>query len=103
MGFGGSTAAMITSLKNNSRRNKREAFEGWTTSDNESTGIKIAPVSEEQLQEIRDKLKRERKKENIRIILIAISSILLTILFIKFLFFYFENPTGISDKFLYKQ
>ncbi|MBQ0736293.1 hypothetical protein [Aquimarina celericrescens] len=61
MGFGGATAAMITSLKNNSRRNKREAFDGWTTSDKESQGIKVAPVSEDSLAKIREKLKRQRK------------------------------------------
>ncbi len=61
MGFGGSTAAMITSLKNNNRRNKREAFEGWTGFDKESQGIKIEPISEELLQEIRDTLQRQRQ------------------------------------------
>ncbi len=61
MGFGGATAAMITSLKNNSRRNKREAFDGWTTSDKESQGVKIEPISEDALAKIRDKLKRQRK------------------------------------------
>jgi len=49
MGFGGATAAMITSLKNNNRRNKREAFDGWTSSSKTSQGIKIEPVSEETL------------------------------------------------------
>ncbi len=61
MGFGGATAAMITSLKNNSRRNKREVFDGWTTSDKESQGVKIEPISEDALTKIRDKLKRQRK------------------------------------------
>jgi len=61
MGFGGSTAAMITSLKNNNRRVKREAFDGWKPSDKESQGIKVEPVSEEVLQEIRDLLKRQRQ------------------------------------------
>ena len=61
MGFGGATAAMIASLKNNNRRSKREAFDGWITSDKESKGIKVEHVSEERLQEIRDKLRKERK------------------------------------------
>lgn len=78
MGFGGSTAAMITSLKNNSRRNKREAYDGWTASDSDSQGIKIEPVSEEVLQEIRDKLKRQRKDLFIRR-LIGFSLVLLLI------------------------
>ncbi len=61
MGFGGATAAMIASLKNNSRRNKREAFDGWTTSDKESQGVKIELVSEDALAKIREKLKKQRK------------------------------------------
>ncbi len=61
MGFGGSTAAMITSLKNNSRRNKREAFDGWVALDKESQGIKIEPISEDSLAKIREKLKKQRK------------------------------------------
>ncbi len=62
MGFGGAAAAMITSLKNNDRRNKREAFDGsWTGTDEKSEAIKVEPVSEELLQEIRDKLKNQRR------------------------------------------
>ncbi len=61
MGFGGATAAMIASLKNNSRRNKREAFDGWTTSDKESQGVKIELVSEDALAKIREKLKKQRR------------------------------------------
>ncbi|WP_109301537.1 hypothetical protein [Aquimarina sp. AU474] len=53
-------AAMITSIKFNDRRNKRDAFDGWTPSDKESQGIKVEPVSEETLQKIRVKLKRQR-------------------------------------------
>ncbi len=54
-------AAMITSIKFNDRRNKREAFDGWISSDKESQGIKIEPVSEKVLQEIRDKLEKQRR------------------------------------------
>ncbi len=50
-------AAMIASIRFNDRRSKREAFEGWTPSNKESKGIKIEPVSEEVLQEIRNRLK----------------------------------------------
>jgi len=68
MGFGGATAAMITSLKNNSRRNKREAFDGWTSSDKESQGIKVEPVSEEVLEEIRTKIQKQNRLTTIKII-----------------------------------
>ncbi|WP_103069887.1 hypothetical protein [Aquimarina sediminis] len=103
MGFGGSVAAMITSLKNNSRRSKREAFDGWTERDQESQGIKVEPVSEEQLQEIRDKLKKQRKKERIKMSLAVLLGIIIAILFIYYSFAYFENDPGISDDFLYRQ
>ncbi|MBQ4818744.1 hypothetical protein [Aquimarina sp. MMG016] len=56
-----SIAAMIASIKFNDRRNKRDAFShinGHT--DTKSQGIKVEPVSEETLQEIRDKLKKQR-------------------------------------------
>ena len=102
MGFGGSTAAMLASLKNNNRRSKREAFDGWTTSNGESQGIKKEPVSEEVLQQIRNRARKQQQKENIKNGIILTMSIIATILFIKFLFYYFENPTGISDAFLYK-
>lgn len=100
MGFGGATAAMITSLKNNNRRNKREAFDGWTSSSKTSQGIKIEPVSEETLQKIRSKLKRQTTIINLGIIIL---SIVISIIIIYFLFSYFENDPGISDDFLYKQ
>ncbi|MHA7055938.1 hypothetical protein ACWGOQ_0001865 [Aquimarina sp. M1] len=56
-----SIAAMITSIKFNDRRNKREAFSAISgTTDTKSQGVQIEPVSEETLQEIRDKLKKQR-------------------------------------------
>lgn len=62
MGFGGAALAMITSLKNNSRRNKREAFEGMATgTDLESQGVPIEPITEEALQEIQKKLKQQQQ------------------------------------------
>ncbi len=61
MGGEGAMMQAIHSLRNNSRRNKREAFEGWTGFDEASQGIKIEPVSEEVLQGIRDKLKMQRQ------------------------------------------
>ncbi|AXT61254.1 hypothetical protein D1816_13160 [Aquimarina sp. AD10] len=54
-------AAMITSIKFNDRRNKREVFSRVNGNTNtENLGIKLVPVSEETLQEIRNKLKKQR-------------------------------------------
>jgi len=56
-----SIAAMVASIKFNDRRNKRDAFSTISgTTDTESQGVKIEAVSEERLQEIRDKLKKQR-------------------------------------------
>ncbi|WP_299312381.1 hypothetical protein [uncultured Aquimarina sp.] len=79
MGFGGATAAMITSLKNNSRRNRREAFDGWTSSDKESQGIKVEPVSEEVLKEIRTKIQKQNRLTTIKIIAVFSIAIIATI------------------------
>ncbi|WP_298314211.1 hypothetical protein [uncultured Aquimarina sp.] len=77
MGFGGAQG-MITSLKNNSRRNKREAFDGWTSSDKESNGIKIEPVSEEILTEIRNKIQKQNRITTIKIIAVIAIGIITT-------------------------
>ncbi len=77
MGFGGAQG-MITSLKNNNRRNKREAFDGWTSSDKESNGIKIEPVSEEILIEIRNKIQKQNRITTIQIIVIISIGIVTT-------------------------
>ncbi len=54
-------AAMITSIKFNDRRNKRKVFSRVNGNTNtENLGIKLVPVSEETLQEIRNKLKKQR-------------------------------------------
>jgi len=56
-----SIAAMVASIKFNNRRNKREAFSNISgTIDIKSRGIKIEPISEETLKEIRNKLKKQR-------------------------------------------
>ena len=85
MGGEGAMMQAIHSLRNNSRRSKREAFDGWSPSDKESQGIKIEPVSEEVLQEIRDKLKRQNRILRIKtIIAIAISFVLTIALLLYF-------------------
>lgn len=67
VGGGGAIAATLTSLKNNSRRSQRKAYDGWRESDKESQGIKIEPVSEEVLQEIRIKLKNRILKKDLNL------------------------------------
>ncbi len=79
MGGFGSAQGMITSLKNNSRRNKREAYDGWTTSDKESQGVKVVPVSEKALEEIRNKIQRQNQKTTIKSRILIIVSIIITI------------------------
>ena len=95
MGFGGAQG-MITSLKNNSRRNKREIFDGWTRSDKESQGIKVEPVSEEVLDHIRNKIQLQQKKSKKRNIVIAFISFIISILFFYVLILYFKNSPGVS-------
>lgn len=52
----------LSNLLKNSRRKERKAYDGWTESDEESKGIKVEPISEEQLQEIRDKLNHQKRR-----------------------------------------
>ena len=86
MGFGGATAAMIASLKNNSRRSQREGYEGWSTDDIKSGAIKAEPISEGQLQAIRNKLKKQQQvlfRKRLIAYAIGFGSILALILYIS--------------------
>lgn len=59
-----SIAAMIASIKFNDRRNKREAFSHLSgKTDYGSQGVKVVPVSEEVLEEIRIKMKKQKARE----------------------------------------
>ena len=78
MGFGGAQG-MITSLKNNSRRNKREAFDGWTASDQESQGIKIEAVSEEDIEKIRKKIQKQNRVITMKTIVAITIGILMAV------------------------
>lgn len=51
----------LSNLLKNSRRKERKAYDGWMESDEDSQGIKVETVSEKTLQEIRDKLKKQRQ------------------------------------------
>ena len=81
MGFGGATAAMIASLKNNNRRTKREPFSHLDRgSDVKTDGVKVESVSDEVLEEIRVKIKRQKaieRKQFFIFLCIAIGFILL--------------------------
>ena len=81
MGFGGATAAMAVSLKNNNRRKTREPFRGLGTFDNESKGIKSKPISEKALAKIRTKIKKEQRALMIkrRVVFFLIVGILILI------------------------
>ena len=60
MSLGGGSGHNLSNLLRNSRRQVREAYDGWRESDKESQGIKVEAVSEEVLEEIRNKLKRQQ-------------------------------------------
>jgi len=87
MGFGG-VSGMITSLKNNNRRRKHVAFDGWNVSEKNSKGIPTKEISEKTRQEIRDKLKKQRKvifQKNLTAVLLTVALLLcgIIIYFIK--------------------
>jgi len=76
MGFGGATAAMIASLKNNNRRKERSRFNGLGKSDKESKGLIKKKVSKEALREIRTKIKTENRIVTIKVIVLTTISII---------------------------
>ena len=79
MGFGGATAAMIASLKNNNRMKTRTPFNGTGTYSKKSDGIKSKPISEEALAETRRKIIKEQRNLTIkrRLVLFLIIGLLL--------------------------
>jgi len=82
MGGFGSAMGMITSLKNNTRRTKREAFDGWTSSNKTNQGIAIEPVSEEVLEDIRNKIQKQHKLTTIKLIIAMCISIIGLMIFL---------------------
>ncbi|WP_299894881.1 hypothetical protein [uncultured Aquimarina sp.] len=77
----------LSNLLKNSRRKERKAYDGWTESDSESKGIEAVSVSEELLQEIRDKLKRQRKQTRRKHILTIVLSVAVFILLFWFVLY----------------
>lgn len=89
MGFGGSTLAMITSLKNNNRRRKKKPFEnikayiGYGNNVFNKKHPNYKKATEEQLKVIREKVQKENRKLLIkRICLVIIIPTLVILTFI---------------------
>lgn len=88
MGFGGSAAAMITSLKNN-KRNRVSTFEKLKN-HKKGNSIKVSfrkKASKNQLKNIREKLQAENKQKrrrNIIFLTVGILIIIYAIGFVKF-------------------
>lgn len=80
-----SIAAMVASIKFNDRRNKRDAFSHLSGNTNtKSQGIKTAPVSQETLEEIRNKMRKQNRVNTIKnVIIIAISIAITAWLFFR--------------------
>lgn len=82
MSFGGAVAAMITSLKNNSRRHKRKsAFEGR---GNSTENVKLSfigkgKMTEKELEKLGVKL---RKQDNKRLLHNLLITLLIVVVFI---------------------
>jgi len=73
MSFGGAVSAMITSLKNNSRRKSKSHFEtnniGNRTRDTKLDSLLKKEATKEQLEKIRKKIKRQKINKSIKIII----------------------------------
>ncbi|MEW7288936.1 hypothetical protein [Aquimarina sp. 2304DJ70-9] len=75
-----SIAAMVASIKFNDRRNKRDAFSHINgITDVKSQGIKIEPVSEEALEQIREKMRKQNRTQAIKNKIVISLSVIITI------------------------
>ena len=83
MSAGGGSGHNLSNLLRNSRRQVREAYDGWRESDKESQGIKIKPISKEVLEEIRNKLKRQQNSIFLKrlVACVIIISVVIVIIF----------------------
>ena len=84
MGFGGSTQAMITAIKNNEkiRRQKRERFKKQTTGgygSNSRTEYNLPEATPEQLEAIRNRMQKERKVWWVKVIVLTVVSALIVL------------------------
>ncbi|WP_299312383.1 hypothetical protein [uncultured Aquimarina sp.] len=88
-------SGMNISMKNNNRRVTREAFSHISgESDEKSQGIKVEPVSEEVLMEIRHKMKQQQKVAKRKNVIIILIMIVLAPIVIALLFAYFQSDLG---------
>ncbi len=85
MSFGGAVAAMITSLKNNSRRHKgKSAFDGRGEKLNGFTPLRFKnenALNEEQLKRLAQKVKRHQRIRFIKAFLLSIVLFVLLLIF----------------------
>ena len=86
MGFGGSVAAMITSLKNNDRRKNRTQFDkdkAGGYGDGQKVEFDFPEVTPEVLKDIRNRLTEEKKRTfQKRIIIFSIATSIIIALLI---------------------
>lgn len=82
MGGEGSMSAMISSLKNNNRRGRREHFEKQSGFPIEETDYDFPVVSEEERKKVVEKILRKRQTEQIAV---GIALGLLGLFFLLFL------------------
>jgi hypothetical protein len=90
MGFGGAVQGMISSLKNNSRRGKRDNYfqKGQGNYSEKSKGIPVIEISEEKRKAMREKLIAENKKYDLKILIIFIACLIVIFgIGIKLIFF----------------
>lgn len=79
MSFGGAVAAMVTLIKNNTRSKRESYFDSKNISWNKKNSLKKLlekKASAKQLQNIKDRMRRENKKALQRSILILFITIL---------------------------
>jgi Flp pilus assembly protein TadB len=97
MSFGGAVAAMITSLKNNSRRHKRKsAFEGRGGETIRTRVLRFEKehaLTHEQLISLGKKTKKEAQIRQVKIWVVSIL-ILLLLFFLGDLFWQYLNTPG---------
>ena len=89
MSCGGVVQAMITSLKNNSRRGHRTNYfeKGHHKTSGKSTGIPVIKISEEKRKAMRDQLIAENKRDEQKVMVIfTVLLVIMIFLFFKLVF-----------------
>jgi len=90
MSFGGSVSAMITTMKNNSRRKKRSHFDRNSLHENGSNEkfneLLKRTASPEQLEAIRAKVKADKKRTLIKTTVFSVIILICLFVLVKYLF-----------------